>query len=197
MPYSNTAPQRPYLVLILAAIAAALQVALAPQISILGGRFNFMLAFALATALKGDTSQAVYAGFFAGLFYDLTAAVPVGLMALLTTACSFALSSIGGAGTSGFSAASLRLAAVGALAVCLVNAIALVLLGVEGGILFSLGHGFVTAVLTTAAAVPFLMASSSAPSLGGGGYGTRGSRMPRGGTRFKNSPQPRRRRRLR
>ena len=101
MPYANTAPQRHQIVFILAVVAAVLQVALAPQISILGGRFNFMLAFALAIALRGDGAQAVYAGFFSGLFYDLTATVPVGLMALLTMLASFALSSIGGAGTSG------------------------------------------------------------------------------------------------
>ena len=34
-------------VAVAAVVAAVLQVALAPQISILGGRFNFMLAFAL------------------------------------------------------------------------------------------------------------------------------------------------------
>ena len=84
MPYANTAPQRHQIVFILAVVAAVLQVALAPQISILGGRFNFMLAFALAIALRGDGAQAVYAGFFSGLFYDLTATVPIGLMALLT-----------------------------------------------------------------------------------------------------------------
>lgn len=189
MPYARSSSQSQQVVIVLAVIAGVLQVALAPQFSILGGRFNFMLAFALATALKGDSLQAVFAGFFAGLFYDLTTTVPVGLMTLLTLVGSFVLAGIGGAGTSGFSSASLRLVGMAALAVCLLNGIALVILGVEGDILFSLGHAIMTAVLTTVATIPFLMASSSAPSLGGGGM----SRPLHGGTRFKSSVPKRRR----
>ncbi len=83
MPYTNAGTQRSYVMPVLAIVAAVLQVALAPQVSILGGRFNFMLAFAVAVALRGDATQAVYAGFFSGLFYDLTATVPIGLMALI------------------------------------------------------------------------------------------------------------------
>lgn len=189
MPYARSSSQSQQVVIVLAVIAGVLQVALAPQISLFGGRFNFMLAFALATALKGDSPQAVFAGFFAGLFYDLTASVPVGLMTLLTLVASFVLAGIGGAGTSGFSSTSMRLAGAAALAVCLLNGIALVILGVEGSLLFSFGHAIMTAVLTTIATIPFLMASSSAPSLGGGGM----SRPLHSGTRFKSSAPKRRR----
>ncbi|WP_291288730.1 hypothetical protein [Enorma sp.] len=197
MPYANTAPQRHQIVFILAVVAAVLQVALAPQISILGGRFNFMLAFALAIALRGDGAQAVYAGFFAGLFYDLTATVPVGLMALLTMLASFALSSIGGAGTSGFSGASLRLAAAGALAVSIVNGIVLVVLGAEGNLLISLGHGLMTAILTSIACIPFLMVAGTGSSLGGGSFSRPGARAGSGGSRFKQASKPRGARRFR
>ena len=197
MPYANTAPQRQQIVFILAVVAAVLQVAFAPQISILGGRFNFMLAFALAIALRGDGTQAVFAGFFAGLFYDLTSTVPVGLMALLTMVASFGLSSIGGAGTSGFSGASLRLAAAGALAVSIVNGIVLVVLGAEGNLLISLGHGLMTAVLTTIACIPFLMATGTGSSLGGGSFSRPGARPGSGGSRFKHASKPRGARRFR
>lgn len=190
MPYTNAGTQRTYVMPVLAIIAAVLQVAIAPQISILGGRFNFMLAFAVAVALRGDATQAVYAGFFSGLFYDLTATVPIGLMALITTVCSFALASVGGAGTSGFSSTSIRLAGVGIFAACIVNAVALVLLGAEGNILFSLGHGAVTAILTSIASIPFLMASGSPSALSGGGFSARGGRS---GSRFKTVPRTRRR----
>ena len=203
MPYMSNAAQGRRIVFVLAAVACVLQVALAPQISILGGRFNFMLAFSIAVALKGDASQAVIAGFFSGLFYDLTAAVPVGLMALLLTVSSFVLSFMGGAGTSGFSATSLRLSAAAAVAVCLVNGIALVILGSEGGLLVALGTGIVTGVLSAVASIPFLMASGQAPSLAG----SRGSRpafsgfsahASRKGSRFKrSSSQSRGRKRFR
>lgn len=167
----------------LAVVACVLQVSLIPQISVLGGRFNAMLVLAGTFALMGNPSRAVYVGFFAGLFYDLTASVPVGLMTLVLTAASFALASIASAGTSGFSGTSLRLFFVYALVVCLVNGIGLLVLGYEGDILVSLGsHGFMSAVLSTVLAVPFLMVSGGG-SQGRGGFTARG----KGGTRFKPS----------
>ena len=66
----------------------------------------------------------------------------------------------------------------------------LVLLGAEGNILFSLGHGAVTAILTSIASIPFLMASGSPSALSGGGFSARGGRS---GSRFKTVPRTRRR----
>lgn len=169
--------------IVLAVVACVLQVSLVPQISILGGRFNAMLVLAGTFALMGNPARAVYVGFFAGLFYDLTASVPVGLMTLILMVASFALASMASAGTNGFSGTSIRLFFVYALVVCLVNGIALLVLGYEGDILLSLGsHGLVSALLSTLLAVPFLMASGGG-SQGRGGFSAKG----KGGTRFKTS----------
>lgn len=166
---------------ILAVVACVIQVGIAPQVSVLGGRFNAMLVLAGTIALAGDPRRAVYVGFFSGLFYDLTAAVPVGLMTLLLTVSSFVLSSIAGAGTSGFSGTSIRLFFVYSLVVSLVNGIALLVMGYEGSVLVSLGsHGLMSALLSTLLAVPFLMVAGST-SQGRSGFSARG----KGGTRFK------------
>ncbi len=178
---------------VIAVVACVLQVALAPQISLLGGRFNVMLVLAGTFALTGNAPRAVYVGFFAGLFYDLTATAPVGLMTLLLTVTSFVLASISGVGTSGFSTASLRLFFVDALVVSLVNGIALVIMGYEGSVLVSLGsHGLMSAIMSTVLAIPFLMASGS-------GTQTRSGFTARskGGTRFKTVPTGKRLRNLR
>lgn len=166
--------------------ACVLQVALAPQFSLLGGRFNFMIVFAGVVALRGNARQAVYAGFFSGLFYDLTAAVPVGLMTLLTTVASFALATVGGSGANGFSSASVRLMAAFTAAICLVNAIGLVLLGTEGSILASIGHAVSTTALTVLASVPALMLAGGPSS--SAGFTVRGGR---GGSRYSAAPRGR------
>ncbi len=163
-------------------VALVLQVGLSPQVSVLGGRFNFMLVIAGVMALSGDASRAVWVGFIAGLLYDLTASVPVGLMSLLLTISSFALATaLGPQGD--LSVRSIRLFLIDALVVCFANGVALVVLGYEESVLTAfVGHGLASALLSTAAAVPFMM-------LLGRGEGssrtlmTRGGR--RGGTRFK------------
>ena len=170
--------------LAVAAVAACvLQVALAPLLSILGGRFNFMAALACAVALRGDGQRAAVTGFLAGLFYDLTGPVPVGLMSLLLTAASFALSRVAGPGQGGLSAVSVQFAAVFSVAVCLLNGIGMLALGAEGDVVQALlCHGIASAMLTTLAAVPFIMVLG-ADDATRGGFGSARSR--RGGKRFK------------
>lgn len=169
-----------------AIVACVLQVALAPQISILGGRFNFMIVLAGTIALRGNPSQAAYVGFFSGLFYDLTATVPVGLMTLLLTVGSFLLASVAGTVSGGFSSASMRLMVIFAAAICVLNAIALLVLGSEGSLLASLGHALTSTALSALAAVPALAVTGGSSGSGmsfSGGRGrsaTRLSPMPRG-----------------
>ncbi|OUN44651.1 hypothetical protein [Enorma massiliensis] len=192
MDFRDSGPSQRSLV-ILAVVACVIQVALSPQISIFGGRFNAMLVLAGTLALTGNAPRAVYVGFFAGLFYDLTASVPVGLMTLLLTIGSFALSHVSNAGTTGFSGTSIRLFFVFSIVVCLANGIGLLLLGYEGDILISLGaHGLMSALLSCALAVPFLMVAGSA-NQGRGGFTAKG----KGGTRFKSSSSGKRLRNLR
>ena len=188
MDFRDSGPSQRSLV-ILAVVACVIQVALSPQISIFGGRFNAMLVLAGTLALTGNAPRAVYVGFFAGLFYDLTASVPVGLMTLLLTIGSFALSHV----STGFSGTSIRLFFVFSIVVCLANGIGLLLLGYEGDILISLGaHGLMSALLSCALAVPFLMVAGSG-NQGRGGFTAKG----KGGTRFKSSSSGKRLRNLR
>ena len=72
-------------------VCVLLQAGLAPQISIAGGRVNFMIILVCLSVFSGDPTRAVVCGFCSGLFYDLSAAVPVGVMSLLLTVGSFAL----------------------------------------------------------------------------------------------------------
>ena len=70
---------------IAAIVCVLLQAGLAPQISIAGGRVNFMVILVCLSVFSGDPTRAVVCGFCSGLFYDLSAAVPVGIMSLLLT----------------------------------------------------------------------------------------------------------------
>ena len=61
---------------IAAIVCVLLQAGLAPQISIAGGRVNFMIILVCLSVFSGDPTRAVVCGFCSGLFYDLSAAVP-------------------------------------------------------------------------------------------------------------------------
>ena len=53
-----------------------LHLALAPQIHLFGGAFNFMLVLTVSLAISLDSRTMVYIGFFSGLLYDLTTTGP-------------------------------------------------------------------------------------------------------------------------
>lgn len=81
--------------IILAVVLGLLQLSIAPNIGILGGRANLALVLVAALCLGGDASKAPVIGFASGLFYDLSGSGPIGLMALLLTLMGYALA-IGG-----------------------------------------------------------------------------------------------------
>ncbi|MBE6469481.1 MAG: hypothetical protein E7001_05935 [Coriobacteriaceae bacterium] len=140
-----------------ALIALLLQVGLAPQVSILGGRFNFLVAFACATAPGLAPGRAAGLGFACGLAFDLTASTPVGLTSLLLSVACFVLStSTQGMGL-GLSAAGARLTGAGIVAVELASGIGLLLMGVEGDVIRALlVHGVASSALTVLASLAFL-----------------------------------------
>lgn len=163
---------------ILLLIACALQVALAPQLSLLGGRFNFMAAAACALAPGLPAGTAAVTGFACGLFFDLTAPVPVGLMALLLSIACFALAGSSSGLSLGLSAEGVRLTAAAVLALTMAYALVLLALGIETDIVSALlGHGLATAALTTLAALPFLPAAAGGEA--GRGFSVKAS-APRG-----------------
>lgn len=165
------------MVVVVCLVAAVLQLALAPQLSLFGGRFNFMVVLALTMAPACDIKSAVLAGFFSGLFFDLTATVPVGLMPLLLTVACFVLSMISHGMGGGFSATSMRMVGVAMLLVNLAYGFALFLLGLESSLLYALlVHGLASSVLDILAAVPFLMFGSSTESKKGFTARSKGTR---------------------
>lgn len=75
----------------LAIICALAQLLVAPYLAIFGGHPNFCLIFAIVVSLTGKGSAALVMAFFAGIFFDLTATTPVGLMAFELTVVAFVL----------------------------------------------------------------------------------------------------------
>ena len=70
---------------VLGIVLLVLQLGVAPNIGLFGGRANLALVFVGATCLGGEASRAPILGFVAGLVYDLAGTGPIGLMALLLT----------------------------------------------------------------------------------------------------------------
>lgn len=69
----------------------ALELIVAPNITIANGHPNFMLVYAALVAMGRGGRTGVLAGFAAGLLFDLSATNPIGLMAFELTAASYAL----------------------------------------------------------------------------------------------------------
>lgn len=152
--HSNTA------LVVVTLIAVLLHVGIGPQISIFGGRINFMLVLAILYAFSGNARSAVIAGFACGLFYDLTASVPVGLMTLLLTIGGFVLSNTPSASVGSSLADASRLSFVYAFAICIVYSLLLLIMGVRSDVMATVfGHGFTSAIITGLVTIPALMFS--------------------------------------
>ncbi len=162
---------------IAAIVCVLLQAGLAPQISIAGGRVNFMIILVCLSVFSGDPTRAVV-----WLFYDLSAAVPVGVMSLLLTVGSFALvhSAVGQTGGT----PSARGVTVGAFALVInvIYSIILLFMGLETSFVVAIfGHALPSSILTGLVAIPFLMSGVVPQS--GYGFSARGGRQT--GMRFK------------
>ncbi|MGI6755387.1 MAG: rod shape-determining protein MreD [Atopobiaceae bacterium] len=77
--------------IILALICFVLQLALAPNLTLGAGRFNFALIYAFCIAFLIGGRRAVIHGFMAGLIFDLATTGPFGLMTLLLCVMSYLL----------------------------------------------------------------------------------------------------------
>lgn len=139
------------------AIAAVLQIIIGSQLSLFGGNVNIMLALVAVLAVGGDPRSLAYIGFFAGLFFDLTSAVPIGLMSLLLTLVGFFAATASRGISGGFSMQSLVVVLISIVTVNVIYALALFFLGVETNLLISLGvHALASTVLTALAAAAML-----------------------------------------
>lgn len=169
--------------IIAAVVCAVLQAGLAPQISLAGGRINFMIVLVCLAAAGGNPSRTVICGFLCGLFYDLSAAVPVGVMSLLLTVGSFALAHSLVFQTGGTTISRALMVAGFALAINAVYSIILLFMGLETSFIVAVfGHALPSAILTGLLSVPFMMLGSAAPA--GSGFSAAG-RHQGGGMRFK------------
>ena len=154
---------------IAAIVCVLLQAGLAPQISIAGGRVNFMIILVCLSVFSGDPTRAVVCGFCSGLFYDLT----VGSFALVHSA-------VGQTGGT----PSARGVTVGAFALVInvIYSIILLFMGLETSFVVAIfGHALPSSILTGLVAIPFLMSGVVPQS--GYGFSARGGRQT--GMRFK------------
>lgn len=166
-------------VVIAGIVAVILQIAFVPQIALGDGRFNFMLAFAGALALSGDTNRAVYVGFFSGLIYDLTSTAPIGLMTLIMTIATFILASTVGVAGSGLSGRLIQYIVVYDIAVCVINGIVLLVMGQASGIINALIlRGLVSALMSALVTIPFIWVCNRSDS-------NRRNFSVRGGSRYR------------
>ena len=115
--------------IVLAVVLALLQLSIAPNVGILGGRANLALVLAACLCLGGDAAKGPAIGFACGLFYDLAGSGPIGLMALLLTLLGFALSAGGHSRVADDPTASVVLFVPAALIVEGVYAIVLLVFG--------------------------------------------------------------------
>lgn len=170
--------------LVLAVVCGVLQLAVAPNLGLGNGRANFALVFAACVALAVGGRRGVLAGFFAGLFFDLSTTGPIGLMAFCLSISSYVLG-LGGRGAASDIRTGLSRFVVADLSVSLVYHLAMLVVGRTSSLVDAVAlRALPTALVTLVAFVPFALFLSrvrgSGPSLGGshrrrgGRFGTRG-----------------------
>ena len=141
---------------LLAVVCAVLQLALVPNVGLGLGRANLALVFAALVALRFGGRAGVLAGFFAGLFFDLSTTGPVGLMAFCLSVVGFALGREERDRMAEGMSGSLVSFAAAALLVSLVYHLAMLLVGQGDSLLDAIVFRTLpTALLSIVAFVPF------------------------------------------
>ena len=164
-------------------VCLLLQAGLSTQVNIVGGTFDFMFALTCYMAAQGDPSKAVVAGFFSGLYFDLTGSTPVGLMALVLTITAFVLVHSTGFTSSNGSSSQIPATFAYCAAVHAVYGVVLFAMGVQTNIFIAIfGHALSTAVLSTIVTV--ILMRVLAPASRSMGFSAKS-----GGTRFKSKPK--------
>ena len=167
--------------LILAIVCAVCQLALAPNIGIGNGRANFALIFTACVAFNVGGKRGVLAGFFAGLFFDLSTTGPVGLMAGCCAAAAYLMGQEGRNRMAGEFGATVAEFSVATLVVSLIYHFAMLVVGQSSSLLDVLVlRTLPTALLTIIAFLPFSWFYSR--STGGGPSLSMGGRHRGGGS---------------
>lgn len=162
--------------LALCAACSVLQLALAPQVSILGGTPNFMVALALLVTLRVGGRTGVLTAFCGGMLSDLTSPSPVGLLPLLLVVTCFALGASGRNRIGENPASGIRLMCGACVGVMLVYGALLLVLGQQSSFVDAvLRHGLASGALTAlvAAAIALVLMRRSS----GGGMPSTGLKM--------------------
>lgn len=167
--------------LMLAIVCAVCQLALAPNMGIGNGRANFALIFTACVAFNVGGRRGVLAGFFAGLFFDLSTTGPVGLMAGCCAAAAYLMGQEGRNRMAGEFGATVAEFSVATLVVSLIYHFAMLVVGQSSSLLdvFVL-RTLPTALLTIIAFLPFAWFYSR--STGGGPSLSMGGRHRGGGS---------------
>ena len=167
--------------LILAIVCAVCQLALAPNIGIGNGRANFALIFTACVAFNVGGRRGVLAGFFAGLFFDLSTTGPVGLMAGCCAAAAYLMGQEGRNRMAGEFGATVAEFSVATLVVSLIYHFAMLVVEQSSSLLDVLVlRTLPTALLTIIAFLPFAWFYSR--STGGGPSLSMGGRHRGGGS---------------
>ncbi len=164
----------------LAVICAVLQLALAPNLGLGNGRANFAMIFSACIALMVGGKRGVLAGFFSGLFFDLSTTGPIGLMTLCLTVSSYVLGLEERNRMAGDLGASLASFAVASLVVSFAYHFMMLVVGDASSIIDvviyrTLPTWALTFVFFLPFAYYFSRVRTSGPNLGGGGHFTKRS----------------------
>ncbi|QWT17062.1 rod shape-determining protein MreD [Collinsella sp. zg1085] len=154
---ADTHPRRRGLPIAVIVVALVLQIGLVPHISLFGARPNCMMALAVGMSLGMQPGNAVLLGFGAGLVFDLTSSLPIGLMTGILSIGCFAISSVSKSMQRGVTQHNIRLSAITIFSITLIYALALVILRIELNIVNSLLiSGVLSAAFTLILCLPAL-----------------------------------------
>ncbi len=166
------------LIAVMGIVCAVLQLALAPNVALASGHFNFCILFAGVVAAQVGGRPAIICGFLSGLFYDLSATSPIGLMAFLLTLGS-ALIGSGERSSSGEDSRTAFLSyVILALAVELIYGVMVLMLGQSSSFVDAIFlRALPSFLLDCLAYIPYYILSSRSSSSGFGGHAPRGSHL--------------------
>lgn len=164
-------------VAVAAIVCAVLQLALAPNFALASGHFNFCILFAGIVATQVGGRTAIVCGFLGGLFYDLTATSPIGLMAFLLTVGSLLISAGSGSSQSEDSRTAFMSYVFLALVAELVYGLMMLMLGQSASFVDAIFlRALPSFLLDLVAYAPYYFLSSRSQS-GFGGHAPRGSHL--------------------
>ncbi|MCL2756750.1 MAG: rod shape-determining protein MreD [Coriobacteriia bacterium] len=128
----------PGILALIGLLAVVLQLAIAPNIAIVSAVPNIIMIVTIIVALNNPATRSTIYGFILGFCYDLFSQGPIGVMALLLTVMSFALSAFNKDAFQSNWIIELFAVVIALLLGELLHGIILVVIGYDSNILYSL-----------------------------------------------------------